>query len=556
MLARLLHRDGLARSAVASATLRTIQGTCQIDLCSSLLCGSAQSEANAIAPLQLISLRAFASSSTDGSEGSGGPPRSKIRAIPFIVTPMEALQTFEDHHSGSIFNKRPSEGLSKQKEAFLPFWITSATIVSDLRSAEVGHQVWATVYNPRTRRVEQQLEMQYQQVAFDVAFEQTYPAGGPGSAVYGSWKYPRRSIAHVAPAGAAVRLAQHFSSDMLNATSGEASMRRVGPFDIRPAAALAESMAAFQRQANTEARTWIMQQIKCDDVRNIYLAHTVLESRCSPVYAPVYVFQSRHLGNKVHTFVSGCVPNMAAGTRMLDERRVAFIGGLAGAAAVLLFNAWQTAEWTTLLWGWVLPPALLAGLAARVYPGLILQLTRAYQERQRQQGQQDQRPWDEEYVGEFREEATYGRAPRMYRSSGRQNDETSAFADFFRRAFGQETVEEQTHRRQQAHRAQQAEWRRRQQQQQQQQSRSGSQPRRPSGDPGDPGGYYKRLNVRPSATKSEIQAAFRGMAQRWHPDHVAESEKKLAADRFREAVEAYTILRDDRKRADYDRGIF
>lgn len=46
---------------------------------------------------------------------------------------------------------------------------------------------------------------------------------------------------------------------------------------------------------------------------------------------------------------------------------------------MLLFNAWQTAEWTTLLWGWVLPPALLAGLAARVYPGLILQLTRAYQ---------------------------------------------------------------------------------------------------------------------------------------------------------------------------------
>lgn len=60
----------------------------------------------------------------------------------------------------------------------------------------------------------------------------------------------------------------------------------------------------------------------------------------------------------------------------------------------------------------------------------------------------------------------------------------------------------------------------------------------------------------PTFSFSYMQAAFRGMAQRWHPDHVAESEKKLAADRFREAVEAYTILRDDRKRADYDRGIF
>lgn len=134
MLARLLHRDGLARSAVASATLRTIQGTCQIDLCSSLLCGSAQSEANAIAPLQLISLRAFASSSTDGSEGSGGPPRSKIRAIPFIVTPMEALQTFEDHHSGSIFNKRPSEGIHSCSRRCMPLpWPHKAITMRQLQ---------------------------------------------------------------------------------------------------------------------------------------------------------------------------------------------------------------------------------------------------------------------------------------------------------------------------------------------------------------------------------------------------------------------------------------
>ena len=53
-----------------------------------------------------------------------------------------------------------------------------------------------------------------------------------------------------------------------------------------------------------------------------------------------------------------------------------------------------------------------------------------------------------------------------------------------------------------------------------------------------------------------VQAAFRGMAQRWHPDHVPVSEKEHAAAQFREAVEAYTVLRDDRKRADYDRGVF
>lgn len=52
------------------------------------------------------------------------------------------------------------------------------------------------------------------------------------------------------------------------------------------------------------------------------------------------------------------------------------------------------------------------------------------------------------------------------------------------------------------------------------------------------------------------QAAFRGAAQRWHPDHVGPADKQRASEHFRQAIEAYTVLRDDRKRADYDHGIF
>ncbi len=76
--------------------------------------------------------------------------------------------------------------------------------------------------------------------------------------------------------------------------------------------------------------------------------------------------------------------------------------------------------------------------------------------------------------------------------------------DILRRFFGQETAEEQAQRKSRRQRDQQFEWRQ-QQQQQQQQSRASSQPRQPSGDPADPSGYYKRLNVSPSASKSEIQ---------------------------------------------------
>lgn len=40
----------------------------------------------------------------------GGPPESKIRAVPFTVTPYGAEQTFDEHHAKSWLHKRPSGG--------------------------------------------------------------------------------------------------------------------------------------------------------------------------------------------------------------------------------------------------------------------------------------------------------------------------------------------------------------------------------------------------------------------------------------------------------------
>lgn len=46
--------------------------------------------------------------------------------------------------------------------------------------------------------------------------------------------------------------------------------------EVAVADAAAESMAAFQRQANTEARTWIMQQIKCGVASSLCLPADIL----------------------------------------------------------------------------------------------------------------------------------------------------------------------------------------------------------------------------------------------------------------------------------------
>lgn len=59
--------------------------------------------------------------------------------------------------------------------------------------------------------------------------------------------------------------------------------------------------------------------------------------------------------------------------------------------------------------------------------------------------------------------------------------------------------------------------------------------------------YYKILGVEKNASKEEIKKAFRKLAHQHHPDKQGGDEKK-----FKEINEAYTVLSDDNKRAQYD----
>src|SRR5215467_11357982 len=63
--------------------------------------------------------------------------------------------------------------------------------------------------------------------------------------------------------------------------------------------------------------------------------------------------------------------------------------------------------------------------------------------------------------------------------------------------------------------------------------------------------FYEVLGVAKSASPDELKKAYRKMAMQYHPDRNAGD--KNAEQKFKDINEAYDVLKDDQKRAAYDR---
>lgn len=62
--------------------------------------------------------------------------------------------------------------------------------------------------------------------------------------------------------------------------------------------------------------------------------------------------------------------------------------------------------------------------------------------------------------------------------------------------------------------------------------------------------YYEVLGLKRDASASEIKATYRKLALKYHPDK--NPGNKEAEEKFKEAAEAYEVLRDEQKRSIYD----
>ena len=71
--------------------------------------------------------------------------------------------------------------------------------------------------------------------------------------------------------------------------------------------------------------------------------------------------------------------------------------------------------------------------------------------------------------------------------------------------------------------------------------------------------YYQILEIKRDASESQIKRAFRILAKKYHPDKIeindSADQNELAEQMFRDVLNAYDVLSDEKRKSEYDRRI-
>lgn len=317
-----------------------------------------------------------------------------------------------------------------------------------------------------------------------------HPLGHPKLQVYASHRY-RRGLVQSIATGPALENSVPFTPSII-----EDTIRRIDPFTIYPNTALRFAKNYIQSNEETLANNFLCESYNMDETRflkvNIHLENVVV----SPVYYPAFVFSVDYMGRTLRTFVNG-QDLTVGGTKAYNWQRSAIVAA-AGMATVMALTGgigWGGASGS--FWVGIVLPTTAVSMLTLYYPILSLYIRDLMQQHEIKSMAQDSSTWDEDWV-------------RSYAAFEYQER---------RRTWRNE-------------KANQSSW------------QSGN---------SDSKGYYRVLNVPATASQSEIQSAFRGLAMKHHPDRFSNQEdKKQAKDKFQLISAAYSVLRDPKKRKMYD----
>lgn len=486
------------RTVAAGSTAQPLTVAC--DALNALL----QQRLKCLASATPVTTRCFASSTS--FEGSG-PSAGQLSAVPFSVSRQEADAAFDAYHSNerNILVAKPAAGLQKVKEMYLPLWVARAQARSSLKGAEIGFNRLVRRYNPASKRTESTYEMQYRWVRPNVVFEQYFSPEMTEMQIVATYHYPHSDISKLRP-GPSVAAAKAADRYMMTSPF-DGSTRRVSTFELKAETGRAKAIGAIKSHQFNAARDFLMQAYRCDDTRGLDLDVDIQQFSAAPILLPVFLYSSRHFGNsKVRTFVAGFDAAKVSGVRVLDETRIGLATAAVASIAVLLSQSWQTYPVYQLFSFAIAAPALLVGFAAKYWPRIRNQLHQARRDADR------------------------------YMNS--KTDQTGSFSTSWTHAYSQFE-----------------QFRRSREQSRFEGGSSGFSAGRSSYKSSDPKGYYKLLEIEPSASKADVQAAFRGLAMKQHPDRFDdEKQKQVATVKFRHILEAYSVLRDNNKRQMYDSG--
>lgn len=450
--------------------------------------------------------RTFSASARAGQKGPG-PINAKAQAVPFSISREVARQKFDAFHNSGLFNTSRFANLERIDPVFIPFWVGSAEVTVRVVGGEVGFERMEPVYDFRSRRWTTQRTTHWSSIDREFEWDRRYdPSDASARYLFqpATFDYPRRYLSHLVTADL-ITQAVPFRPELVDDRDPEnpRGARSILPFETTPNVVVDIIEGLITDREKYEAENIIKKHYNADNVRLLQVRVQFTMFRLTPFYLPTYIFTTSYLSSQFHTFVAATPNGPVSGQHYYSWERVALASAAAGGLYAFLAGVHNVFSATSVFWFFFVLPAFVGAFASRWFPLAYQYLQSTWQNFERTRFKARERirgtQWDDERMGGYRRE--------------REEDAQR------RRSQSYDTGRASRH----------------------------------SGDVKDPRSYYKALGVNPGATKEEIQAAFRGLAMKDHPDRYSDPREKEAAKvRFQKLSEAYTVLRDPRKRREYD----